>query len=165
MRERVLRTEQWVPAPVGETFAFFADAANLEAITPPFLNFAILTPLPIAMREGALIEYRLSLHGLPMKWRTRIDRWEPGRAFVDRQLSGPYEKWVHLHTFEAADGGTWIRDQVTYVVPLDPLSRPVRALFVTPTVERIFAHRHQVIARLLGTRHSPGELARATQSG
>ncbi len=165
MRERILRREQWVPTPVGETFAFFADAANLEAITPPFLNFSILTPLPIDMRVGARIDYRLSLHGVPMTWKTVIDRWEPGRAFVDRQLAGPYAKWVHLHTFEAADAGTWIRDQVTYVVPFDPLSRPVRALFVTPTVERIFAHRHEVIARLLGSRHAPGEFANTLRRG
>lgn len=150
MRERIFRAEQWVNAPVGPTFQFFADAANLEAITPPFLNFSIRTPLPIEMKVGALIEYDLKLHGLPVRWLTRIERWEPGRAFVDRQLRGPYAKWVHLHTFEPKDGGTLLKDEVAYVVPLDPLSRPVRAWFVEPTIARIFAHRREVIARLLG---------------
>lgn len=150
MRERVFRSEQWVGSPIGPTFDFFADAANLEAITPPFLNFSIRTPLPIEMKVGALIEYDLRLHGLPVRWLTRIEQWEPGRAFVDRQLRGPYETWVHVHTFEPKDGGTLLRDEVTYVVPFDPLSRPVRTWFVTPTVERIFAHRRDVIARVLG---------------
>jgi hypothetical protein len=150
MRERVFTSKQWVPTPIDVAFPFFADAGNLEAITPPFLHFSILTPRPIPMREGARIEYRLRLHGVPVRWVTRIDLWQPGRAFVDRQLSGPYAKWVHLHTFEACDGGTLLRDEVHYAVPLDPLSRPVRALFVTPTVERIFAYRREAIARVLG---------------
>ena len=149
MHERVLATEQWVPRPVEETFAFFADAGNLEAITPPFLGFSIVTPQPIAMGKGARIEYRLKLHGVPMRWFTRIDRWEPGRAFVDRQVRGPYAKWEHLHTFEPERGGTRIADRVVYALPLDPLSRPVRAWFVTPTVERIFAYRRSAIEHLL----------------
>jgi hypothetical protein len=146
----VLTTSQWVPADVATCFAFFADAGNLERITPPFLHFRIRTPLPITMREGALIEYDLRLHGMPVRWRTRIDRWEPGRAFVDRQLSGPYTRWVHLHTFTPERGGTRLDDRVEYLLPLDPLSRPVHALYVRPTVERIFAHRHQVITEVFG---------------
>jgi len=146
----VLETWQWVPAGIEETFAFFSDARNLEAITPRFLGFEIRTPLPIEMREGTLIEYRLRLMGLPMTWLTRIDRWEPGAGFVDRQLRGPYARWVHTHRFTPADRGTLIEDRVEYEVPLAPLSEPVRALFVTPTVERIFRHRHGVVARRLG---------------
>jgi hypothetical protein len=154
MRTHVFEVAQWVGAPLPETFEFFADAANLEAITPPFLRFAIVTPLPIAMREGALIEYRLRLHGLPVRWLTRIEEWTPGRGFVDRQLRGPYALWVHRHTFDACDGGTRVRDRVDYALPLDPLSRPAHGLYVRPTIERIFAHRREVIARVLG-----GELA------
>lgn len=150
MRTHVLTASQWVPARLDAAFAFFADAANLEAITPPLLRFQILTPLPIEMREGARIDYRLRLHGLPVRWRTRIDRWEPGVAFVDRQLSGPYAQWVHLHTFEPERGGTRLGDRVEYALPLDPLSRPAHALYVRPTIERIFAHRRDVIARVLG---------------
>jgi len=146
----VLETRQWVPAGIEETFAFFSDARNLEAITPRFLGFEIRTPLPIEMREGALIEYRLRLMGVPMTWLTRIDRWEPGAGFVDRQLRGPYARWVHEHRFTPAGRGTLIEDRIEYAVPLAPLSEPVRTLFVTPTVERIFRHRHEVVARRLG---------------
>lgn len=150
MREHLLETRQWVPVPPAEAFAFFADAANLETITPAFLRFEILTALPIEMRVGALIEYRLRLHGIPVHWRTRIDRWEPGVAFVDRQLSGPYAKWEHLHTFEAVRGGTLLGDRVAYALALDPLSRLAHGTYVRPSIERIFAHRRQVVARILG---------------
>ena len=102
-------------------FAFFADAFNLEAITPPWLRFRILTPRPIAMGEGALIDYRLSLHGVPCHWHTRIDLRVPGRRFVDRQVSGPFSRWEHTHTFEARPCGTLIRDLVVYRMPLGPL--------------------------------------------
>ena len=143
----VLERSQWVPTPVAETFAFFADAANLQAITPPWLHFRILTPLPIEMREGALIDYQLRLHGLPVRWRTRITRWQPGLEFVDEQLAGPYARWVHRHTFRAERGGTRLGDRVEYALPFDPLSRPVQALYVKPLVERIFDFRGQVISR------------------
>ncbi len=146
----VLQTDQWVPAPVGDTFAFFADAANLEAITPEFLGFRILTPLPIAMRDGALIDYQLRLGVLPVRWRTRIERWVPGREFVDVQLRGPYARWVHRHTFTPERGGTRVRDRVEYALPFAPLSEPIHALAVRPLLERIFRHRHAVIARVLG---------------
>jgi ligand-binding SRPBCC domain-containing protein len=149
-RSHVLETRQWVPAGVAETFEFFADASNLEAITPPFLGFEIRTPPPIEMRAGTRIEYRIRLMGVPMTWLTRIERWEPGRSFVDVQLRGPYARWVHTHTFVSADGGTLVGDRVEYAVPFAPLSDPVRALFVGPTVERIFRHRREAIARILG---------------
>lgn len=151
MRTHVLTASQWVPTPIDEAFAFFADAANLEAITPPLLRFRILTPLPIEMREGARIEYQLRLHGLPVHWHTNIDRWQPCSAFVDRQISGPYARWVHLHTFERERGGTRLGDRVEYALPLDPLSRLVHPLYVRPTIERIFAHRGHVIERVLGS--------------
>lgn len=146
----VLHSRQWVPAPREECFAFFSDAANLEALTPPFLKFRILTPLPIEMRAGALIEYRLSLLGVPMPWLTRIEDWRPGQGFTDVQLRGPYARWVHRHTFSPADEGTWVRDEVEYALPLAPLSGPVQALFVRPRLREIFAYRQQAIARLLG---------------
>jgi ligand-binding SRPBCC domain-containing protein len=146
----VLETDQWVSAGLDQTFALFADAANLEAITPSSLGFTILTPLPIEMREGALIEYRLRVMGLPMNWLTRIERWIPNRSFVDVQLRGPYARWVHEHTFTAENGGTRVRDRVEYVLPFAPLSEPAHFLLVRPMVERIFRHRHHSIARLLG---------------
>jgi ligand-binding SRPBCC domain-containing protein len=151
-RAHLLETRQWVPAGVAETFEFFADASNLGAITPPFLGFEIRTPLPIEMRAGALIEYRIRLMGVPMTWLTRIECWERGRSFVDVQLRGPYARWVHTHSFTPADGGTLVEDRVEYAVPFAPISDPVRGLFVGPTVERIFRHRHEAIARILGVK-------------
>ena len=99
MKVHLLEREQHVPAPPEEVFAFFADALNLETITPPWLNFRVLTPAPIEMRPGALIEYRLALHRLPVRWLTRIEEWTPGRGFVDAQVRGPYRLWHHTHTF------------------------------------------------------------------
>ncbi len=107
LRYHVLRREQRLPGAPEEVFPFFADAHNLEAITPPFLGFRVVTPRPIDMRAGALIEYRLKLHGLPVSWLTRIEEWTPGERFVDAQLAGPYRLWHHTHEFAAdGDGGT-----------------------------------------------------------
>ena len=149
-RDFRLTSRQRVAADLDRCFAFFSDAANLESLTPPFLQFEILTPLPIAMREGALIEYQLRLMGLPMRWLTRIDAWEPGRGFTDVQLRGPYAKWHHRHAFEPADGGTWVLDQVDYRLPLAPLSAPAHALFVRPRLLEIFGYRGRAVERLLG---------------
>ncbi len=146
----VLETEQVVASGIEETFAFFSNAANLDAITPPSLDFTILTPLPIVMREGALIEYRLRLMGMPIHWLTRIDEWDPGRSFTDTQLRGPYALWVHRHSFAPHRDGTLIRDRVDYALPLPYLTAPIHALFVRPMIERVFAYRREVIARVLG---------------
>jgi hypothetical protein len=145
--ERTLRVER----PVDEVFAFFADAANLEAITPAFLRFRILTPMPVEMRVGARIDYALSLFGVPLRWRTRITGWEPGVRFVDEQESGPYASWRHTHEFEAEPGGaTTVRDLVEYAMPFGPLGRVAHALIVRRALDRIFDHRREAIQRLLG---------------
>jgi ligand-binding SRPBCC domain-containing protein len=149
MSESRFETELWLPRPRREVFQFFADAANLERLTPPWLGFRILTPQPIAMGPGALIDYRLSVHGLPLRWRTRIERWEPPLCFVDAQLRGPYRRWHHTHTFEERDGGTLCREVVRYAVPGGAL---VDRLFVRRDVERIFAYRRTVLAGLFGER-------------
>jgi ligand-binding SRPBCC domain-containing protein len=140
---------QLVPQTVDDAFAFFADAFNLEAITPPWLRFRILTPRPIDMREGALIDYRLSLHGVPCRWHTRIDVWLPGRRFVDRQISGPFRTWEHTHTFERRPGGTLIRDHVLYRMPLGPLGEIARRVLIGRDLERIFDYRHSAVERML----------------
>lgn len=141
--------EQWLPSPRSEVFPFFADAANLQAITPPWLDFRILTPGPIEMRPGVLIDYRISLRGLPLKWRTQICVWEPPFRFVDQQLKGPYRQWIHEHTFEEKDGGTLCRDVVDYAVPGGAL---VNRFFVRRDVEKIFAYRREQLALRFGGR-------------
>ena len=145
-REYTLERQQLVPVAPEEAFEFFADALNLEAITPPWLRFRVVTPGPIAMRPGTLIEYRLRLHGLPIRWLTRIEVWHPGRRFEDRQLRGPFRHWHHTHAFAPHDGGTAMRDVVRYAMPLGPIGRLARAAVVRRDVERIFDFRHDVVA-------------------
>jgi len=140
---------QWLAQPIGTVFPFFAAAENLEAITPPWLGFKILTPQPIAMHAGTLIDYRIKLHGLPMRWRTEITSWEPPFKFVDAQLKGPYRRWIHTHTFEERDGGTLCRDHVEYAVPGGVV---IERLFVRRQVEAIFAYRQQVLTQRFGGR-------------
>lgn len=142
MSTHVLETEVWLPSPVRNVFPFFADAANLGEITPPWLHFQIRTPLPIDMCEGARIEYRIRLHGIPLSWRTLISEWQPPYRFVDEQTSGPYRRWHHTHTFEEINGGTMCRDRVIYEAPG---GGPVNRWFVRPRVERIFAYRRGVL--------------------
>jgi ligand-binding SRPBCC domain-containing protein len=150
MTVRVLERSQRLALSAEEAFAFYADARNLEALTPPWLGFRVVTPGTIEMREGALIEYRLRLHGLPVRWRTRIDAWEPPLRFVDRQLSGPYALWEHTHTFEPdGDDAVIIRDRVRYALPLGPLGSLAHALVVRRDLERIFDFRREAVRRLL----------------
>jgi ligand-binding SRPBCC domain-containing protein len=145
-----LHREQILPGTPDQVFPFFADAGNLEAITPPSLRFAIVTPRPIEMRVGALIEYRLRMRGLPISWLTRIEEWEPGVRFVDMQLRGPYALWHHTHTFEpAGTTGTLMRDTVRYALPGGPLAAIPHALFVRSELDRIFGFRAQKVPELL----------------
>jgi ligand-binding SRPBCC domain-containing protein len=114
VRDHRVETRMWLPRTRAEVFPFFADAHNLEAITPPWLHFAVLTPVPIAMQAGALIDYRLRLHGVPLGWRTEIAAWEPPHRFVDRQVAGPYALWEHEHRFRDVAGGVVMSDSVAY---------------------------------------------------
>jgi len=147
VRYHLLRREQVLPASPEEVFPFFADAHNLEAITPPWLGFRVLTPRPVEMRPGALIEYRLRLRGIPLAWLTRIAEWVPGVRFADEQLSGPYRLWHHTHEFEPAGaGGTLMRDTVRYALPGWPLGEVAHALVVRRDLEAIFDHRRDAVA-------------------
>jgi len=133
-----LETRLFLPHPLETVFPFFADAGNLETITPPWLRFEIVTPRPIAMRTGALIEYRLRLHGIPVRWQSEITAWEPPHRFVDEQRRGPYRAWIHEHTFTESKGGSEVRDLVRYAAPGGWL---VDLLFVRHDVRRIFEYR------------------------
>lgn len=143
-----LEAEMFLPLPRARVFDFFADAGNLEAITPPELGFEILTPRPIALATGALIDYRLRLFGMRFRWRTRIARWEPPLQFVDEQLAGPYRSWVHRHEFEEVADGTLIRDRVDFRLPLAPFGE-VALPVVRHQLRRIFAHRQRRVRELL----------------
>lgn len=140
-----LTAMQWLSRPVGEVFLFFADAGNLDVITPPWLRFEILTPRPIAMQVGARIDYRLRLRGLPVRWQSEITAWEPPQRFVDEQRRGPYRAWIHEHTFAERDGGTLIGDHVRYAVPGGWLAD---RLFVRRDVANIFAYRQEKLREL-----------------
>jgi len=155
-----LHDELFVPLPRDEVFPFFADAHNLEAITPEFLGFKILTPSPIQMETGALIDYSLKLHGIPIKWRTRIAAWDPPQMFVDEQLRGPYSLWHHEHTFHEVEGGTLVVDHVTYEHFGGGI---VNRWFVAPDLEKIFAYRKQRTYELLTGQPFDPELQDAHQ--
>jgi ligand-binding SRPBCC domain-containing protein len=145
----VLEREQLVRAPLERVFSFFSAARNLEALTPPWLRFEVLTPEPIEMRAGTLIDYRLRLHGAPLRWLTMIEAWEPGVVFVDRQLRGPYRLWHHTHRFSAQPEGTLVRDRVRYAIPLGPLGALAHEAFVRRDLERVFDFRRQAVSRAL----------------
>jgi len=137
--------EQFIPRPRDEVFAFFARPENLQLLTPAFLHFAFLTPSPIAMHAGARIDYRIKLWGVPMRWATRIDRFEPPLLFTDEQLRGPYRRWHHTHEFHEVEGGT------------RPLGRAAHRFFVRRSLRQIFDYRRQKVAELWSAADCPAE--------
>jgi len=145
----IFRRETFLPIPLPVVFDFFSRAENLEAITPPWLQFRIETPPPIAMRAGARIRYRLRLHGIPLGWLTEIEKWDPPREFIDLQIKGPYRLWRHRHRFRERDGGTVMEDRIEYALPFGALGRLVNAVWVARDVARIFDYRGQRIRQLL----------------
>jgi len=149
MAEHILKRELTLELPREQVFAFFADAKNLELITPTHLNFKITSPGPIGLREGALIDYQLSLHGIPMTWRTEITEWVPPHRFVDTQLKGPYSQWIHTHSFSVLDANsTLIADEVRYRLPLAPFG-DLFHFVVERELKKIFDYREKVVAEEL----------------
>lgn len=150
MKTYILEREQIIPLSLADTFSFFSDAYNLERITPQFLQFRIMTPAPIKMEPGALIEYRLKLFGIPVYWQTLISEWTPQEQFVDEQITGPYAQWRHTHTFEEiAPEQTLMRDRVLYRIPFGPLGRIAHALVIKRMLKIIFDYRAEATSRLL----------------
>ena len=147
MRASALDTQIHVAAPIEEVFRFFADARNLEKLTPPFLKFNVLTEGEIDMQAGTRIDYELRVRGIPLKWQSEITVWEPPRRFVDEQRRGPYRSWVHEHRFEACEGGTLVRDHVDYAVWGGFI---VDRLFVARDLRKIFAYREKMLRKTFG---------------
>jgi ligand-binding SRPBCC domain-containing protein len=149
LQRYILQRSQLIPRPREEVFPFFADARNLERITPGFISFSVATTGDIAMGDGTIIEYRLRLYGIPQGWRTRIVEWRPPEGFADLQEKGPYHYWLHKHSFEARQGETLMHDRVEYELPFGPLGRLVHWLLVRRTLAAIFDYRTVTIERLL----------------
>ena len=143
-----LKKKVTIPAPIEDVFSFFSDAGNLNLITPPWLYFKILTPLPIVMEKNALIDYAIKLLGLQFVWKTEIAVWQPPDKFIDRQIKGPYRVWEHTHMFMEKGEGTQMEDVVRYAVPGFVLSPLIHFLFVRPRLEKIFAFREQRLLAL-----------------
>lgn len=147
MHTYLLEREQWLPKPIDEVFAFFSRPENLQQITPPWLDFGMVET-PKELRAGALIRYRLRWHGVPVRWTTEITEWTPPHGFVDRELKGPYALWNHEHSFAEKDGGTTMRDRVTYALPLGWAGQIAHWALVRRDVESIFDFREESMARL-----------------
>ena len=147
MKSFHLRTAIWLPKTLDDVFPFFADAYNLQEITPPFLNFQVLTPRPVPMRVGQRIDYKLSVRGIPLRWQSEITAWEPPYRFVDEQLKGPYRLWKHEHRLTERDGMTLCEDHVEYAVLGGAL---INRLIVERDVEAIFGYRQQKLVEIFG---------------
>ncbi len=145
MTHQLSRTTS-IPLPSEDVFAFFSDATNLQSLTPPWVGFEILSPTPVEMRPGTLIDYRIRLRGIPVRWRSEITVWDPPHRFVDEQRLGPYRSWRHEHRFRPTPGGTEVLDEVTYRVWGGGL---VNRLLVAPDLDRIFDYRQRRMAELL----------------
>lgn len=154
-KHTTLRCEQWVPRPLAEVFAFFADATNLERITPPFLRFVVRSMSTPAIQRGTDITYRLRLHGLPISWTSRIEEWEPPYRFTDVQIRGPFRLWHHRHEFASERQGTRLHDTVHYKAPCAWLLRTLRLSWVEKDLEQIFSYRQQIIERLFADKNNP----------
>jgi ligand-binding SRPBCC domain-containing protein len=154
MAEYILEREQWIARPVADVFEFFSNAANLEKITPPWLAFQILTPMPLQIRTGARIEYEIRWRFFRMKWMSEIIDWQLDKRFTDVQLRGPYALWHHDHIFESDNNGTRMRDRVRYRIPLGPLGAIAHRVKVRRDLNAIFDYRAAEIERIVASDRS-----------
>ncbi len=152
MQVLTLKSRVWLARPLREVFPFFADAGNLEVLTPPWLRFEVLSSEPIKMSVGTRIDYRLRLRGIPIRWQSEITKWDPPSVFVDEQRKGPYRLWHHEHRFEEREGGTLAEDHVKYAVPGGRLAD---RLFVRADLRRIFQFRRRKLTELFGAASQP----------
>ncbi len=148
MKSRELTSEIWLPATVSAVFEFFSNAANLNEITPPWLHFRIINAGAILMKPGALIDYRLKIHGIPVSWQSGIETWKPPHLFIDTQRKGPYRKWIHTHQFEESDNGTLVKDKVEYALHGWIFESLVDRILVKPDLRRIFEYRKSRLAEI-----------------
>ncbi len=139
------KTQQTLDQPLSEVFEFFSNAHNLAIITPPWLHFEVLTPASIEMSPGTRIDYRLRVHGIPLRWQSEITEWNPPHAFADEQRRGPYRRWRHIHTFDETETGVVIGDSVEYAVWGNGL---INKFFVRPDIEKIFAYRSKQLDQI-----------------
>ena len=146
MKTFTLSTEHLIKKPLDEVFSFFSDAHNLTEITPPQMHLVVLTPRPIEMEVGTHIDYRFKLRGIPVRWQSEITEWNPPHFFADEQRRGPYQCWIHKHTFDETDGGTLVGDEVEYAVLGGGL---INKLLVRPDIEKIFEYRSEKLQELL----------------
>lgn len=154
MKVFTLDSQVLIPKPLDEVFEFFSDARNLERLTPPWLRFEVITPAPIEMRTGTLIDYRLRLRGIPIRWQSEITVWEPPARFVDEQRRGPYRQWIHEHRFSESGGQTLAEDHVRYAVPGGAITN---RLLVAPDLRRVFAYRVRRMSSIFGNGGEDGE--------
>jgi ligand-binding SRPBCC domain-containing protein len=145
MHVRNFQSQLWLPQSRANVFAFFSDAENLDLITPPWLHFRTTTPGSGEMRLDTTIDHRLRIHGIPLRWRSKITVWDPPARFVDEQVRGPYRLWIHEHRFEEQNGGTLVHDHVRYAVILDVL---IHRLLIRPDIERIFVYREKKLREI-----------------
>ena len=149
MKTYNIKFEQFIDLPINDVFSFFSQPNNLSLITPPRLKFDILTPLPIKMKEGQLIDYSLTImYFFKLHWRTLITDYERPYKFIDQQIKGPYSLWHHTHIFEEKDGGTVIYDNVTYAIPFGVIGRLIHALYIKYDVQSIFKYRHKILNQI-----------------
>jgi ligand-binding SRPBCC domain-containing protein len=145
MTDSTFECEQWVPSNIKDVFIFFAEAKNLESITPPHLNFKIIEMSTENITKGTLIDYKIRLYGAPMEWKTHIREFKENEMFIDEQLKGPYTKWLHTHTFQEKDGGTLIIDHILYKIPFGSLGNLILGNFIRKDIQAIFNYRKNFI--------------------